>query len=129
MFNSEEHYIKKVQKVIDYKNKKYYPDTITKMKQKIKELKRPHLKDMILLSSLFGAIPILFSILYFIIWFFTDNWQLADYFVCGVPFFVGVGVYIWTYLIYRRNWRKSLYLEDVNYLDSLILQYNKEKNK
>lgn len=129
MFNSEERYIKKVQKLIDHKNKKYYPDAITKMKQKIKELKKSHLKEMIVISTIFGVIPILFSILYFIIWFYTNNWELADYFICGIPFFVGACLIVLFYIRYRHNWRNSLYLEDTNYLDSLILQYDKEKNK
>lgn len=129
MFNSEERYIKKVQKLIDYRHKKYYPAAITKMKHKIKELKRPHRKEMLLVSTLFGGIPILFSIIYFLVWFFTSNWGIEDCFICGIPFFIGTVVIALSYIRYRHDWRNSLYLEDVNYLDSLILQYNKEKNK
>ena len=129
MYNSSEHYIKKIQRLIDYRNKLYFPDVVEKMKRKIKEIKKPHLKEMWWLNSILGGVPILFSITYFLVWFFTDHWKIGDYFICGVPFFLGVCAYVWLYIRYRNHWRKSLYLEDVNYLDSLILQYNKEKNK
>jgi hypothetical protein len=128
MHNSEQRYIKKVQKLIDYKSERYHPGIISKIKLKMKELKMPHIKEAIFICTLAGGVPIGFSIIYFLCWFST-NWRFADNFIVGVPFFFGVGMCIFAYIRYTRNWKNSCYYEDVQYFKELIEKYNKEKNK